>query len=56
MGKEHLENLMAIESDRMTKVLFTKEKLDSEREVVMNERELRIGSVPYEMLGKQLLY
>ncbi len=46
IGKEHLATLMRFESDRMTNLLLTDEVVGPEREVVLEERRMRVDNDP----------
>lgn len=47
LPKEKLELAVKLEADRMVGLILTQEQLDSEREVVKNERRLRVENDPY---------
>ncbi|MFY9629583.1 MAG: pitrilysin family protein [Methylocystis sp.] len=46
IGKEHLATLMRFEADRMTNLLLTDEVVAPEREVVLEERRMRVDNDP----------
>ncbi len=46
IGKEHLATLMRFEADRMTNLLLTDEVVGPEREVVLEERRMRVDNDP----------
>lgn len=54
IGKEHLETLMRFEADRMTNLLLTEEVVGPEREVVLEERRMRIDNDPGSQLDETL--
>ncbi|QGM47697.1 M16 family metallopeptidase [Methylocystis heyeri] len=46
IGKEHLATLMGFEADRMTNLVLTDEVVGPEREVVLEERHMRVDNDP----------
>lgn len=46
VAKEHLPLMMALEADRMENLVLTKEVVDPERDVVLEERRSRVDSEP----------
>jgi zinc protease len=54
IGKEHLSTLMRFESDRMTNLLLTDEVVYPERDVVLEERRMRIDNDPSAQLDETL--
>jgi zinc protease len=54
IGKEHLETLMRFESDRMTNLVLSDEVVGPEREVVLEERRMRVDNDPGAQLDETL--
>ena len=54
IGKEHLETLMRFESDRMTNLVLSDEVVGPEREVVLEERRMRVDNAPGAQLDETL--
>jgi zinc protease len=54
IGTEHLETLMRFESDRMTNLLLSDEVVLPEREVVLEERRMRVENDPAAQLDEAL--
>lgn len=52
--KRHIETSFQLESDRMVNLLLRQEDLDKEREVVKEERRLRIEDKPHSRLYEKL--
>ena len=55
IAKEHLPEIMAMEADRMTGLTLEEEEFQSERNVVIEEREQRIGNNPGAQLGEAMM-
>lgn len=55
IAKEHLPQIMAMEADRMTGLTLGEEEFQSERNVVIEEREQRIGNNPGAQLGEAMM-
>ncbi|ARN79799.1 M16 family metallopeptidase [Methylocystis bryophila] len=54
IGRDHLETLMRFESDRMTNLVLSDEVVDPEREVVLEERRMRVENDPAAQLDEAL--
>jgi zinc protease len=54
IGKEHLATLMRFEADRMTNLLLSDEVVGPEREVVLEERRMRVDNDPGAQLDETL--
>jgi zinc protease len=54
VAKEHLETMMSLEADRMTNLVLTDEVVDPERDVVLEERRMRVETDPGAQLGESL--
>ena len=54
IGKEHLETLMRFEADRMTNLVLSDEVVGPEREVVLEERRMRVDNDPGAQLDETL--
>jgi len=54
IGKEHLRTLMRFEADRMTNLQLTDEIVYPEREVVLEERRMRVDNDPGAQLDEAL--
>lgn len=54
IAKEHLPQVMAMEADRMTNLVLTESEFLSERSVVIEEREQRVGNNPSAKLGEAM--
>jgi len=54
IGKEHLETLMRFEADRMTNLLLNDDVVGPEREVVLEERRMRVDNDPSAQLDETL--
>ena len=52
VAKERLEIVMELEADRMTNLVLTDDLVDSEREVVREERRSRVANEPSSQLGE----
>lgn len=55
VAKEHLGAMMALEADRMTGLVLEGPEVDSERDVVIEERKMRTDSDPAAQLQESLL-
>lgn len=53
VGKQHLEKVMSIESDRMRNVIIDDEEFNKERDVVTEERRWRLEDQPASKLREQ---
>jgi len=53
-SREHLETLMAFEADRMTGLVLTDEVIASERQVILEERNMRVDNEPSARLSEQM--
>lgn len=51
---EHLEDVMAMEADRMTNLTLSEEQIASEREVIVEERRMRIDNQPQAKFQEQV--
>ncbi len=54
IGKEHLATLMHFEADRMTNLVLSEEVVGPEREVVLEERRMRVDNDPGAQLDETL--
>lgn len=54
IAKEHLEQVMQLESDRMQHLTPSDEDYAKEREVIIEERQSRIGNQPAAQLAEQM--
>ena len=54
IAKEHLEKIMTLEADRMVHVDFPDEEFYLERDVVLEERSVRIDNNPTALLTEQM--
>ena len=54
IGKEHLATLMRFEADRMTNLVLSDEVVGPEREVVLEERRMRVDNDPGAQLDETL--
>jgi len=52
IGKEHLATMMRFEADRMRNLVLTDEVVNPEREVVLEERRMRVDNDPSALLGE----
>jgi zinc protease len=55
VAKEHLSAMMALEADRMTGLVLEGPEVESERDVVIEERKMRTDSDPASQLQESLL-
>jgi zinc protease len=54
VAKEHLPTMMAFEADRMRNLVLADPSVYSERDVVLEERRMRVDSVPASQLGEAM--
>ncbi len=54
VAREHLETVMALEADRMANLVLSKEQIETERQVVLEERRQRIENEPRAILGEMM--
>jgi zinc protease len=54
VAKEHLGTMMALEADRMRNLVLTDEVVNPERDVVLEERRMRVDAVPAAQLGEAM--
>src|SRR5215469_4976555 len=54
IAKEHLEEMMAFEADRMTGLVLTEANVVPELKVVLEEYNMRVGNSPDARLGEQI--
>ncbi len=54
IAKEHLELVMKMEADRMQNLIVKQSEVDSERQVVLEERNMRTENSPEARLGEQI--
>src|SRR5690606_7961023 len=54
IAKDKLELVMDMESDRMGNLLFDEKVIAKERQVVMEERHMRIDNAPEAQLAEQM--
>jgi zinc protease len=52
--REHLQTVMTFEADRMSNLALTDAEIEVERNVVLEEYNMRIGNSPASRLGEQL--
>jgi len=55
VGTDHLGLVMALEADRMQNLTLSEEKVQVEREVIVEERRLRIDNNPEALLHEQVM-
>ncbi len=55
VGKEHLETILRLESDRMRNLQLDADLIEKERLVILEERHGRVGNDPIAQLQEQLL-
>jgi zinc protease len=55
VGSEHLELVMTLEADRMLNLSLSEEQLQVERQVIAEERRLRIDTDPEALLHEQVM-
>ena len=54
VAREHLGAMMEIEADRMTGLVLSDDKVDPERDVVLEERKMRTDSDPSQQLAETM--
>ncbi|MDQ0394984.1 M16 family metallopeptidase [Labrys monachus] len=54
VAKQHLGTMMAFEADRMTGLALTDEVVDPERNVVLEERKMRVDNDPNAQLAEEI--
>lgn len=54
IAKDRLELVMRMEADRMTNILFNDEQIESERQVILEERNMRTENLPDARLGEEI--
>src|SRR5262245_23038023 len=54
VSKDRLKTMMEMEADRMVNLRLDPGEVDTEREVIIEERRLRIENVPSSILGEQM--
>jgi zinc protease len=54
VAKEHLGTMMGFEADRMTGLALTDEVVDPERNVVLEERKMRVDNDPNSQLAEEI--
>ena len=54
VAKDRLKAIMAMEADRMANLRLGEREVDSERQVIIEERRLRIENVPASLLSEQM--
>ena len=54
IAKEKLELVMDLESDRMENLLFLEDIIEKERQVILEERNMRIENNPTALLGEKM--
>ncbi|WP_460449183.1 M16 family metallopeptidase [Alsobacter sp. SYSU BS001988] len=54
VAKEHLRAMMELEADRMTNLVLSDEIVDPERDVVLEERRMRVETDPGAQLGESV--
>ncbi|WP_298496654.1 pitrilysin family protein [uncultured Maritimibacter sp.] len=54
VAKEHLDTMMTMEADRMRNLLLTPEDIATERDVILEERAMRIDNNPSALLNEQM--
>lgn len=55
IASEHLPTLMEMEADRMRGVLLSPKEIESERKVIIEEREQRVGNNPGSKLSEAMM-
>lgn len=55
IAKDHLQTVMALESDRMVNLQMKQEEVRTERDVVKEERRSSVDAVPVALLNEQML-
>jgi zinc protease len=54
VAKEHLPRMMALEADRMMNITLPQNEIDSEREVIIEERRSRTDNDPQSLFSEQI--
>jgi zinc protease len=54
VAKERLKTMMEMEADRMMNLRLDPKEVDTERQVIIEERRLRVENVPSSVLGEQM--
>ncbi len=54
VAREHLGTMMALEADRMTNLVLSDDIVDPERDVVLEERRMRVETDPGSQLGESI--
>jgi zinc protease len=54
VAKNHLKSMMEMEADRMMNLRLDPKEVDTERQVIIEERRLRVENVPSSILGEQM--
>ncbi|MBV7407874.1 pitrilysin family protein [Maritimibacter sp. DP1N21-5] len=54
VAKEHLETMMTMEADRMRNLLLSEDDIATERDVILEERAMRIDNNPGALLNEQM--
>jgi zinc protease len=54
VSKTHLGKMMEMEADRMMHLTLAPKEVDTERQVIIEERRVRIENVPASILGEQM--
>ena len=54
VSKDRLKRMMEMEADRMMNLRLDPKEVDTERQVIIEERRLRIENVPSSILGEQM--
>jgi zinc protease len=54
VSKDRLKRMMEMEADRMMNLRLDPKEVDTEREVIIEERRVRIENVPSSILGEQM--
>jgi zinc protease len=54
VSKNHLKTMMELEADRMANLTLEPREVETERQVIIEERRLRIENVPSSILGEQM--
>lgn len=54
IAKEHIELVMLLEAERMTKLTFNEETVEREKKVILEERSMRVDNNPRSSLSEQM--
>ena len=54
VSKDHLAKMMEMEADRLVNLRLDAKEVDTERQVIIEERRLRVENVPSSILGEQM--